>query len=294
MTRPEPTRAQLQIRGWNLAEWEWPAAPGNGTAATVALLHATGFHSRTWDAVADLLPASIRVLALDLRGHGYSQAPEAFADCNWRELAHDVQVWLEQRDVRGAVLAGHSMGGAVAALAALRTDRVAALVLADPVIPVPRWHGPAPVNELAAGARRRRARWPSPEAMADSLAPRGPFQHWPRRLVDLYAEHALIRDHDQYRLRCTPRVEAMAFDWAMPTRAYDELHRIQQPVTVLLPAGDGPKLPNNPGKSVAEVLQSGTVTEIEGTDHFIPQRTPAAVAQAITAALPAPDRGGRP
>lgn len=281
MPRPEPTRTQIEIRGWELAEWEWLAA--GEAAGTAVLLHATGFHSRTWDAVVDLLPEGVRVLALDLRGHGYSQAPEHFADCNWREMAHDVQVWLEQRDIRDAVIAGHSMGGAVAALAALRTDRIAALVLADPVIPVPRWHGPAPVNELAAGARKRRARWPSPKAMADSFAPRGPFQHWPRRLVDLYAEHALQLDHGEYRLRCSPRVEAMTFDWAMPTRAYDELHRIQQPATILLPLGDGPKLPNNPGKSVAKVLRQGTVIEIEDTDHFIPQRTPAPLATQIAA-----------
>ena len=282
MPRAEPTRTQVSIRGWKLAEWEWPAAAE--ATGTVVLLHATGFHSRTWDAVVDLLPPEIRVFALDLRGHGYSQAPDRFADCNWREMAHDIQVWLEQRDIHGAVIAGHSMGGAVAALAALRTNRIAALVLADPVIPMPQWSGPAPENELAAGARKRRARWPSPKAMADSLAPRGPFQHWPRRLVDLYAEHALQPDHGEYRLRCTPRVEAMCFDWAMPTRAYDELHRLQQPTTILLPLGDGPKLPNNPGKAVAEVLQQGTVIEVENTDHFIPQRTPQPLADAITAA----------
>ena len=283
MTRPEPTRTQLRIRGWELAEWRWPAA---GTpAGTVLLLHATGFHSRTWDAVVDLLPPRIDVRALDLRGHGYSETPASFADCNWREFAHDVDVYLEHRGIENAVVAGHSMGGAVAVLAALRSERIAALVLVDPVIPIPDWRGETPANILSAGARKRRARWPSPEAMADSFADRGPFQHWPRRLVELYAEHALIPDHGEWRLRCPPRVEAMCFDWASPTRAYDELHRVRQPTTILRPAEGGPLLPNNPGPRAAEVLPNGRDIAIGDTDHFIPQRTPEPVAEQIAAAV---------
>ena len=65
MTRPEPTRTQLQIRGWDLAEWHWSAS--EPATATVLLLHATGFHSRTWDAVVDFLPLHLDVRALDLR-----------------------------------------------------------------------------------------------------------------------------------------------------------------------------------------------------------------------------------
>lgn len=282
MSRPEATRTQLRIRGWEITEWHWPAS--EPPSAVVLLLHATGFHSRTWDAVVDLLPLHIDVRALDLRGHGYSQTPANFADCNWREFAHDVAVYLEQRDIENAVVAGHSMGGAVAALAALRTDRIAALVLVDPVIPIPDWRGETPENILAAGARKRRARWPSPKAMADSLADRGPFQHWPRRLVDLYAEHALIPDHGEYRLRCPPGVEGMCFDWAMPTRAYDELHRVRQRTAILRPVEGGPLLPNNPGARAAEVLPNGRDIAVENTDHFIPQRTPEAVAEQIVAA----------
>ena len=282
MSRPEATRTQLRIRGWELAEWHWPAS--EPPSAVVLLLHATGFHSRTWDAVVDLLPLHIDVRALALRGHGYSQTPDNFADCNWREFAHDVAAYLEHRDLENAVVAGHSMGGAVAALAALRTDRIAALVLIDPVIPIPDWQGETPLNELAAGARKRRARWPSPKAMADSLADRGLFQHWPRRLVDLYAEHALIPDHGEYRLRCPPRVEGMCFDWAMPTRAYDELHRVRQPTAILRPVEGGPLLPNNPGARAAEVLPNGRDIAVENSDHFIPQRTPEAVAEQIVAA----------
>ena len=71
--RPLPVASTAIVRGFGLRVWEW--ATRGDPEATVVLVHATGFHARTWDAVARALPGSYRVFALDMRGHGASQNP---------------------------------------------------------------------------------------------------------------------------------------------------------------------------------------------------------------------------
>ena len=126
--RPLPTASTVRVRGFGLRLWEWAAQ--DEPEATVLLVHATGFHSRTWDAVVRLLPPSYRVFALDMRGHGASQDPRTSEECSWREMAKDVGEWLAQRDLRNVIAGGHSMGGAVLALtAAAEPERIGGLVL---------------------------------------------------------------------------------------------------------------------------------------------------------------------
>ena len=42
------------------------------TTTTLLLIHCTGTHSRTWDFLIDQIPLHIRILTIDLRGHGKS------------------------------------------------------------------------------------------------------------------------------------------------------------------------------------------------------------------------------
>jgi pimeloyl-ACP methyl ester carboxylesterase len=71
-----------------------------------------------------------RVLACDLRGHGAS--PGTPGECTIERYGADVAELLEQHDLRGAVLAGHSMGCRVVLQAALEAlGRVRAIALVD-------------------------------------------------------------------------------------------------------------------------------------------------------------------
>jgi pimeloyl-ACP methyl ester carboxylesterase len=92
---------------------------GSG-ALTVVLLHGWTLDHRLWRRqIADLPErlgengsgAGVRILAVDLRGHGRSGAPE-LRDTTVDRLADDVHTVLRQRVPRGpVVLAGHSLGG---------------------------------------------------------------------------------------------------------------------------------------------------------------------------------------
>lgn len=84
----------------------------------VVLLHGLGLDLDSWDPVARCLAgAGHRVIRLDWRGHGGSDAPPtgyALAD-----LVEDVRAVLDRLEVQRAHLVGHSLGGTVAAEFAL-------------------------------------------------------------------------------------------------------------------------------------------------------------------------------
>lgn len=77
----------------------------------LVLLHGWAGNLRCWGRAGDLLAQTFRVIAVDLRGHGYSGAPETGYDDpkNW---ADDVRAVLAGEGITaGAVLLGWSYGG---------------------------------------------------------------------------------------------------------------------------------------------------------------------------------------
>lgn len=98
---------------------------------TVVLLHGFGSDHRVWHDIQPALVRGARTLAYDLPGHGASMdfpgaGPATVA-------AKAVLADLDARGVDKAHFAGHSMGGAIAALIALRVpERVASLTLLSP------------------------------------------------------------------------------------------------------------------------------------------------------------------
>ncbi|WP_067568654.1 alpha/beta fold hydrolase [Nocardia acidivorans] len=103
---------------------------GSESARPLVLLHGWSGNLRCWGRAADELAQRFRVIAVDLRGHGYSDAPESGYDDpkNW---AADVAAVLAAEQITGgAVLLGWSYGGIVLSdyLAAYGTAAVAGVV----------------------------------------------------------------------------------------------------------------------------------------------------------------------
>jgi pimeloyl-ACP methyl ester carboxylesterase len=107
-----------------------------GTGAPAVMLIHGGFGNRTY--FAHQLPHLARrrrVIALDLRGHGESDAPTTVSV---EDFAADVIAVAEAAGVESAVLCGHSMAGSVALMiAAARPELVRGLVMLDGVILLP-------------------------------------------------------------------------------------------------------------------------------------------------------------
>jgi pimeloyl-ACP methyl ester carboxylesterase len=109
---------------------------GSGTPG-VLLVHGLAGTSWTWAPVARRLRALRRTVALDLRGHGLSDAPTEPGSYDLAALASDVVAVAEgsgilEADDDTVVLAGHGFGAAVAVEAAgLLGGRCARLVRVD-------------------------------------------------------------------------------------------------------------------------------------------------------------------
>jgi pimeloyl-ACP methyl ester carboxylesterase len=104
------------------------AEQGDSTGTPVILLHGYSDSWFSWSDVLPLLPSSYRVFALDLRGHGMSDKPATGYGMD--DLASDVIAFMEQKQLAGVTLVGHSTGGYVAQQVALAaSQRLARLVL---------------------------------------------------------------------------------------------------------------------------------------------------------------------
>ncbi|WP_121413986.1 MULTISPECIES: alpha/beta fold hydrolase [Streptomyces] len=86
-----------------------------GDGPPLLLLHGARRTLADWAAVAPLLVARHRVLAVDLRGHGLSPS----GTWSLPRVLDDIEGVLERYDVPGALPVGHSLGGMIAVRYAL-------------------------------------------------------------------------------------------------------------------------------------------------------------------------------
>jgi 3-oxoadipate enol-lactonase/4-carboxymuconolactone decarboxylase len=102
---------------------------GAADKPTLVLLTSIGTDLSLYDPVVPLLTPDFRVLRIDTRGHGASDAPAG--DYSLDLLADDVLAVMDAAGVAKAVICGTSLGGMIAmALAPRAPERVQALVLA--------------------------------------------------------------------------------------------------------------------------------------------------------------------
>lgn len=101
--------------------------PADGPA--VLMLHGYSDSWFSFSRVMPLLPAGMRLIALDQRGHGDSDRPAAGYSMD--DLARDAIALLDALQIERATVIGHSMGSFVARrMAAIAPARVSSLVLA--------------------------------------------------------------------------------------------------------------------------------------------------------------------
>jgi len=109
-------------------------AAGRG-AVTLVLIHGWTCDHTLWEAQISALKGRYRVLALDLPGHGRSDPAPGYS---MQRFARAVNAVLEKEKAAQAVLAGHSMGGAVMLeFARLFPQKVLAIVAVDAYFPEP-------------------------------------------------------------------------------------------------------------------------------------------------------------
>ncbi len=273
------------INGADIACVEW-GEPGD---TTVLLSHATGLHSRCWDAVAALLDG-MHIIAADHRGHGASSNRPPY---DWVQFGTDLTDLVVALDLSDIVGVGHSMGGHCMVQAAAREpDRFRALVLFDPVIFEPSKYAAPPVRATAVHpVARRRNTWASPREMFNSFADRSPFSRWRTDVLEAYCKHGLVRDGDVYTLACPPDIEAGIYLSSMNCDIHDLIERVEIPVTVVRAEARGFEAamrdfslsPTWP--ALAGSFRHGKDVYVPEFSHFLPMEDPVLAASIVRAGM---------
>ncbi|WP_296763383.1 3-oxoadipate enol-lactonase [Sediminimonas sp.] len=103
---------------------------GAPNGAPVVFANSLGTDLRLWDKVLPLLPAGLRIIRYDKRGHGLSDCPRG--PYSMGALVRDAEALLDALEVRDCVFVGLSIGGMIAqGLAVKRPDLVRAMVLSN-------------------------------------------------------------------------------------------------------------------------------------------------------------------
>lgn len=246
-----------------------------GEGRPLVLLHGLGAHSYTWRHWIPGLSRRHRLLLVDLKGHGSAAAPAdgAYAPADHAALVSHL---VRQRDLRHATLVGHSFGGTVALLAALRLLDTGAPWL-DSLVVI---EGAALPQPLPAYLRAVRSRVLGPlllRAVPSRTLVRAILRdivHDPgtitARQVEAYAEVLESADHRLALVETARRLVPSEAE-----RLVEEYPRIAVP-TLLLWGREDPVVPLAVGRRLAELLPNATLHVLDGCGHLPQEECPEA------------------
>lgn len=255
-------------------------------AVDVVFSHANGFNARTYRTILGFLAREMRILAVDLRGHGRSTLPAVIEGrLGWREMEEDLLALLAAEDAPPVVLAGHSMGGTTSLLAAAAAPaRVKGLVLLDPVIFPHATQADAAESPLVQGALRRRPSFPSKQAALEAYVGRGAFKTWRREQIADYVEDGFKEiGTGEVTLACAPEWEASNFR----THNYDPWAAFAQsrcPIDIRR-AAEGSTCRLDAREAALTADGRVSVETVPATSHFLPMERPDVVADALRRAV---------
>ena len=108
-----------------------------GKGRTLLFLHGFGANSYTWSKVSPTLSQNYRLILIDLKGHGASPKPNDRA-YSLHDQAELVSAFITDNGLEDVTLIGHSLGGGIALLVALRLaskvpNAISSLILIDSI-----------------------------------------------------------------------------------------------------------------------------------------------------------------
>jgi pimeloyl-ACP methyl ester carboxylesterase/DNA-binding SARP family transcriptional activator len=137
VSRYEPNRSKgrelpldelVPLREITMHVIEWP-----GQDPAVVYVHGSGMHALRFTAWGELLSPEVRVVAVDLRGHGYSDKPPS--GYGVEDHVSDLLQLIEALELKKPIVLGHSLGGSIATFVAeAAANKIGGLVLLDAVV----------------------------------------------------------------------------------------------------------------------------------------------------------------
>jgi 3-oxoadipate enol-lactonase/4-carboxymuconolactone decarboxylase len=243
-------------------------ADGDEGKPPLLLLNSLGTDHAMWDAVMPLLMRDFRVLRMDTRGHGASDAPKR--DCTLSMLAQDALAVLDAAGVARAHVCGLSMGGMTAlALAIEHPERVEKIIGANTSAQM----SPDLMRERAALVRQK-----GMQAVIDAVLGRFFTQAFRDRnppLLGSTRATVLATDPEGYAA-CCMAIAGM--------KIKDKLARVKAPLLVINGAQDVSTPPAEHGERIATAV-AGARSAMLDAAHLSAVEQPQAFAGAVVAFL---------
>jgi 3-oxoadipate enol-lactonase len=259
LSRPRPTR-RIEVGDHETIVSE------TGQGEAYILIHCLGLDWRVWRDVIPELAEQYRVIAYDLRGHGYASNAPRLESID--QLARDLMVLMDELSVKKAHIAGHSLGGTVAQTIALEhPERVVSLALLNTMGRTLREKYEARAEDaerqgMAAQVAPSLLRWLTPEVVAENP--------WYVR----YARERILR--------------SQISNWVAAWRALaafdrmDDLARISAPTQVVAGDKDLASPAEEFMRPMAEKIPHAKLTIVAGAPHLSPLVKPHDVATLLS------------
>ncbi|KQY58288.1 hypothetical protein ASD11_01070 [Aeromicrobium sp. Root495] len=252
-------------------------------APSLVLVHGWPQHFLIWrDVLADLV-VDHHVIALDLRGHGWSSVPAPGGDAyDKRTLAADVEALVEHLGLDRPVLVGHDWGAFVSLLVASRRPQLVRGVVAVAIIAP--WAA-IPVKALhrfgyqlvAAGPWGRFAHQGLDQRFLRTVyklgAGRGP------RLADTEVYLERYRDRDRARAGVAMYRRFLTAEVPASLRKKYVGAAKDVPIVMVPGIGDGVLTPDL--VEGAAVLPNVTMEVVDGAGHWVPEQQHAVLVEKI-------------
>ena len=279
MTTPEEPRPwAVEHDGLTIGALDW-----GGDGPPLVLLHPNGFCAGVFDPLARALRSEHRVVGIDVRGHGISDAPTRFEDCGFVAAAGDVVAMLDHLGLEEVVILGESLGGGTGILVdRLRPGLVRKLLLCEAIAmpAIDGLPGQGGENHMSAMARKRRAVWPDRDTVRESYGSRPPMDVIEADALAGYVRWGFRdRSDGQVELSCPPEVEAWFFECGTrpdgAPASFDHLASLHAETTIV--CADGTDLPA--GMFAAQAERAGVdLVTVHGTHFFVQEDTARAAA----------------
>lgn len=237
---------------------------------TIILIHGLGSYIPAWENNINELSKNYRCIAIDLPGYGKSSKnPHSGMMSFYAKVVSD---FIDKLDLKNVVLAGHSMGGQIAMVAALNyPEKIEKLVLVDPA--GFEFFNPGQKSWFENVMSMNLVKLTTVEAIESNLSVN--FYNMPKNSLFMIEDRIAMRDADDFDNYCYAVSNSVAGMIDEPV--LDKLKYIFQPTLIFFGENDN-LIPNrylNPGttekiaKAGAEKIKNSKLIMVPKCGHFM-------------------------